>query len=157
MEMFAGIGLIVATMMTSSWTAAHAADDPVLQSAKITFSLPDGDDKDHNTRVDVFVTTKVNGQWEAVIASLERFGDQQVWEDDGNHSYPYDLGVSAGIKKSAVMNGGVKTQINWHPVGRDRAFFTYTLVLLFSDGSKLQQSSPSLIEMSENIRTYTNP
>ena len=61
-------------------TAGH--DDPVLQSAKITFSLPRGDDKDDNTAIDVVVSTRVDGQWEEVIASLEDFANQEVWEDD---------------------------------------------------------------------------
>lgn len=135
----------------------YADDDPLLQSAKITFSLPDGDDKDDNTTVDVIVSTRVNGQWEATVATLRGFGNQTVWEDDGGHSYPYDLGIAAGIKKSIVIGGGVKTRINWNPVGRDRGFFTYTLVLRFSDGSELTQSSPGVIEMSENLRSYSNP
>lgn len=135
---------------------ANSVDDPDLQSAKITFSLPEGDDKDDDTKVDVFVTTKVNGQWEASLASLQAFAGQDVWEDDGKHSYSYDLVVSSGIRKSIVVNGGVKAKINWHPHGDDRCYFDYRLVLTFSDGSTLEQTNPALVEMSENIRTYTN-
>jgi hypothetical protein len=146
-------GLIAITALTA--ITAFGDDDPVLRSAKITFSLPDGDDKDDNTAVDVFVTTKASSQFEATIASLQGFANQQVWEDDGNHSYPYDLNVASGIRKSMVLNGGVKTTINWHPVGRDRCYFNYTLVLTFNDDSVVRQSNPALIELSENIRTYT--
>jgi hypothetical protein len=135
---------------------AISGEEPTLQSAKITFSLPEGDDKDDNTKVTVTVTTKT-GQFDKRIAYLEGFGDQQVWEDDGNHSYPYDLKVASGITVNSVTNGGIKTRIDWKPVGRDRGFFNYRLVLRFSDGSELEQTNPSLIEMSENIRTYTNP
>jgi hypothetical protein len=135
---------------------ARAQDDPVLQSAKITFALPDGDDKDDNTAVDVTLTTRANGQWEITLASLRRFGLGTVWEDDGSHSYDYDLRVASGIRKSTVINGGVKTRIGWNPDGDDRAFFSYTVTLVFSDGSEMNQAGP-LIEMSEALRSHTNP
>jgi hypothetical protein len=151
-------GLLTTTaILGAASVVTRAQDDPMLQSAKITFSLPEGDDKDDNTAVDVFVSTRVNGQWEATIAGLQGLGQQTTWEDDGAHSYSYDLAVSSGMKKSVVIGGGVKTQINWNPTGRDRAFFTYTLVLRFADGSELKQNSPRVIEMSEQLRTFTNP
>jgi hypothetical protein len=139
------------------------ASEATLRSAKITFSLPDGDDKDDNTKVSVTVTTKAGPEFEMRIASLAGFGDQQVWEDDGNHSYSYDLKVGGGIKLSQVTAGGIKTKIEWAPVGNDRGFFNYRLVLRFDDDDpstdpiELEQTNPALIEMSEKIRTYTNP
>lgn len=141
----------------SAGGSTSPSSEPTLQNAKITFSLPEGDDKDDNTAVTVTVSSKINNQFDTVIARLEAFGQQQVWEDDGSHSYSYDLPVMPGIKRSDVTSGGIKTTIEWMPVGDDRCFFAYTMVLGFSDGSQIGQSSPQVIEMSENIRTYTNP
>ncbi len=62
-----------------------------------------------------------------------------------------------------MTKGGVKTKIDWKPVGNDRGFFNYRLVLRFDDSDpatdpvELEQTNPSLIEMSESIGTYTNP
>jgi hypothetical protein len=97
------------------------------------------------------------------IASLEGFGGQQTWEDDGAHSYSYNLNVAGGIKLSDVTGGGIKTKLNWNPTGNDRGYFNYRLVLTFDDDNPstapvdLEQTNPSLIEMSQGIREYTNP
>lgn len=142
---------------------AAAAEEPTLRTAKITFCLPKGDDKDDNTTVSVAVTTKVDNQWDQTIASLDAFGDQIVWEDDGKHCYPYDLKVVGGTNLGVVRAGGVRTKIDWMPTGRDRGFFNYKLVLTFDDSdtsthpTELQQTNPKLVEMSENIPSYTNP
>jgi hypothetical protein len=150
--------IVVIVIAITLFGRSHATDDqePTLQSAKIIFSIPEGDDKDDNTKVTITVSTKA-GQFDKRIAYLEDFGDQQVWEDDGNHSYPYDMSVAPGITMKSVTNGGIKTRIDWKPVGNDRGFFNYRLILRFSDGSELEQTNPSLIEMSEKLRTYTNP
>jgi hypothetical protein len=137
--------------------------EPTLRSAKITFSLPKGDDKDDNSKATVTVTSKVNNQFDQRIASLEDFGDQQTWEDDGSKSYPYDLNVVGGTKYSTVTGGGIKTKLEFKANGDDRVYFNYRLVLIFDDNDpstapvELEQTNPSLIEMSETKRTYTNP
>ncbi len=155
----------VNTLVTLVLTKNQGKVPPLqqLRSAKITFIIPEGDDKDDNTKVSMTVTTRVNNQFEQTLASLDNFGDQQVWEDDGNHSYSYDLNIAGGVTYEMVTAGGIKTKIEWKPVGNDRGFFHYRLVLRFDDGDpstapiELEQTSPVLIEMSEGIRIYTNP
>ena len=134
--------------------------EPTLKSGKITFIIPEGDDKDDDTKVSIFVNAKFNKKFNLKLASLEGFGDQQTWEDDGKHSYDYDLKVSA-IPISRVDD--ITMKMTWHPNGNDRCFFKYRLTLTFDDDDpktdplELTQDGEKTYEISEKIRELNLP
>jgi hypothetical protein len=131
--------------------------DQSLQSGRIVFSLPKGDDKDDDTIVDVFVTTKYDNQFDIQLASKVGFGNGQVWEDDGQHSYSYELDVAT--VDLTQIDPNVRTTIRIHPNGNDRVVFNYRLELVFDDGDP-QTAEVTLtqergtITLDENNTTY---
>lgn len=128
-----------------------------LRSAKIAFYLPQGDDKDTETNVSVYVSTKFNGQWDLLIAKKENFAGTDTWEDDGQHTYTYALDVTQ-VDLSQI-NSDVKTIISIAPNGNDTVKFDYTLTLVFDDGDpntaqiELTQKRTG-ITLSQDSRTY---
>ncbi|MCX6213817.1 hypothetical protein [Spirosoma sp.] len=106
--------------------------DQVLKSAKITFIMPEGDDKDDNTAVTVAVSTKFNNQFDLTLASKVNFANNDTWEDTGDKSYTYALDFSP-VSLSQISNE-VKTHIHISPNGNDTVKFGYLLSLIFDDG-----------------------
>jgi len=131
--------------------------DQTLKSAKITFSLPEGDDKDTNTAVSVIVSTKFNNQFDIKIASKIHFANNDTWEDTGDKSYTYSLDFSP-VSLSQISNE-VKTHIHIDPNGNDTVKFGYNLSLIFDDGNpdtalvELTQSRDN-ITLSQDSRDY---
>lgn len=133
--------------------------DQILQSASIAFYLPQGDDKDTDTKVSVTVSTKFNEQFDLQLASKFNFAGTDTWEDDGNHTYTYGLGVAS--VPLAKIDPNVKTVISIEPNGNDTVKFDYTLTLVFDDGDSstaqivLTQKRTG-ITLDQNNRTYSS-
>jgi hypothetical protein len=131
--------------------------DQTLRSARIAFYLPQGDDKDSDTKVSVYVMTKFNGQWDILLAKKEQFAGTDTWEDDGQHTYTYQLDATS-INLSQI-DSDVKTTITIQPNGNDTVKFEYTLTLVFDDGDpntdaiELAQKRTG-IELNQDNRTY---
>ena len=89
--------------------------DLILRSATIVFSLKQGDDKDTDTGVSVFISARYNNQFDLQIASRQHFANTDTWEDTGDKGYNYDLAVApVGLLQ---ITGDVKTRIVIWPVG----------------------------------------
>ena len=133
--------------------------EQTLRSAQIAFYLPQGDDKDTDTKVSVTVSTKFNNQFDLQLASKINFAGTDTWEDDGNHTYTYTLdAVSVALSQ---ISSDVKTTINIQPNGNDTVKFNYTLTLVFDDGNPdtaqiVLTQSRSDITLSQDNRTYTS-
>ena len=129
----------------------------ILRSGRISFYLPQGDDKDTDTKVSVYIMTKFNGQWDLLLAKKENFAGTDTWEDDGQHTYTYDLDITP-VDLSQI-NSDVKTTISIMPNGNDTVKFEYTLALVFDDGDpntaqiELSQKRTG-IELNQDNRTY---
>ncbi len=131
----------------------RSADDPTLDSAKITFSLPEGDDKDDDTQVSVWVSSRLSNGFNQTLASRERFASTSTWEDTGDKSYTYDLSVAGGVKRSQI-SGPVRVRIVIHPNGNDTVKFGYNLVLKFSDGQEVTKDASDIV-LSQDNREYS--
>jgi hypothetical protein len=131
--------------------------DQILKSARITFSIPQGDDKDTDTAVSVVVSSKFNNQFDFTIASKLHFANNDTWEDTGDKSYTYALDFSPVNLKQ--INSDIKTQIHIDPNGNDTVKFGYRLSLVFDDGDpqtaeiELTQSRND-ITLSQDSRDY---
>jgi len=154
------IAAITAGSLTLGQTHAKSkAGEPVLKQAKITFIMPEGDDKDTDTKVSVSVTTKFNNQFDLTLASRNDFAGNDTWEDTGGKEYSYDLNFS-GVKLSQI-NTDVKAIITINPVGNDTVKFGYRLILIFDDDDpstppvELKQERGD-ITLSQDNRTFTS-
>ncbi len=133
--------------------------DQTLRSAKIAFYLPQGDDKDTETKVSVYITSKFNGQWDILLAKKEIFAGTDTWEDDGQHTYTYSLDITS--VNLTQINPELKTTITIQPNGNDTVKFEYTLTLIFDDGDpntaqiELSQRRTG-IELNQDNRTYVS-
>lgn len=131
--------------------------EQTLRSARIAFYLPQGDDKDTDTKVSVYVMTKFNGQFDILLAKKEQFAGTDTWEDDGQHTYTYALDATS-VNLSQISSD-VKTIISIQPNGNDTVKFEYTLTLVFDDGDpntaaiELAQKRTG-IELNQDNRTY---
>lgn len=129
----------------------------VLKSGIIAFHLPPGDDKDINTKVSVYVIAKFNNQFDLLLAKKENFADTDIWEDDGQHTYTYQLDVTP--IDLAQIDQDVKTTIRIISNGNDTVKFDYTLTLVFDDGDpntaqiEVTQKRTD-IALSQDNRTY---
>lgn len=123
--------------------------EQILKSAKITFYLPQGDDKDDDTAVSVIVFSKFNNQFDITIASKLHFANNETWEDTGDKSYTYNLDFSP-ISLSQITNE-VRTHIHIDPNGNDTIKFGYRLSLIFDDGDP----NTAQIELSQNRDNIT--
>ena len=103
-----------------------------LRSGRISFYLPKGDDKDTDTKVSVYVTARFNNQFDLLLAKKEHFAGTDTWEDDGQHTYTYQLDVTP-IDLSQI-NADIKTTISIEPNSNDTIKFEYALSLNFDDG-----------------------
>jgi len=134
--------------------------EPVLKKAVITFIMPQGDDKDTDTKVTVSVTSKFNNQFDLTLASRNDFACNDTWEDPGGKEYTYELGAATGTKLSQI-SGDVKIRITINPVGNDTVKFNYRLTLVFDDGdpntppAELKQERDG-ITLSQDNRTFTS-
>jgi hypothetical protein len=129
-----------------------------LKSAKIAFYLPQGDDKDDDTKISVYITTKFNGQWDLQIAKKDDFAGNETWEDDGNHTYTYDLDIVA--VDLTQISSDVKTQIVIKPNGNDRLKCEYTLTLTFDSGDPAKpivlSQHKTDVDINQDNRTYNS-
>lgn len=133
--------------------------EQTLRSGTITFFLPEGDDKDTDTKASVFITSKFNNQFDLTLASKVDFAGIDTWEDTGDKSYTYQLDViPVGLSQ---ITSDVKTTITIAPVGNDTVIFGYRLSLIFDDGDP-NTAQITLTQVKDNItlsqdnRTYTS-
>lgn len=133
--------------------------DQILRSAKITFKLPKGDDKDTDTAVSVHVTTRFNRQFDIELASKSHFADTDTWEDTGNKEYTYSLDFTPF--KITQLDPNVRTKITLEPKGNDTVKFGYHLELIFDDDDastaemKIVQDKAD-ITLSQDNREYAS-
>lgn len=133
--------------------------DQTLRRATITFFLPEGDDKDTDTQVSVFVATKFNNQFDLTIAQKVAFAGTDTWEDTGDKSYSYALDP-VPVSLTQITND-IRTTISISPNGNDTVKFGYLLTLVFDDGDpntaqvELTQRRDG-IELSQDNRTFVS-
>jgi hypothetical protein len=130
-----------------------------LKKAVITFVIPEGDDKDTDTKVSVRVSAKFNNQFDLSLASLNDFAGDVTWEDPGGKEYAYELNVSS--VRFDQVSGDVKVRISINPVGSDTVKFGYRLVLTFDDDDP--KTDPTVltqersgITLSQNARDFSS-
>ena len=131
--------------------------EPTLRKGRISFFLPPGHDKAHDTKVTVNVGVKSDNQADLEIARKEGFAGTEGWKDDGQHTYTYELDVvSVGLTQ---IDGDVKTSIAIQPDKNHPVKFDYKLTLYFDDGDpdtaeiKLIQTRSGIL-LDENHRTF---
>lgn len=124
------------------------AAEPTLKSGRITFVMPEGDDKDRDTAVSVVITTKFNNLFDLTLASRFNFANNDPWEDTGGKEYAYDLTVAGGIKLSQINNVTIK--ITFNPVGNDAIIFGFRLELTFDDDDPNTGAVPLIIDRSDS-------
>lgn len=133
---------------------------PRLASASITFTIPEGDDKDTDTAVSVTVTAPFSGGWRLTLAHREGFANTDTWEDTGDKSYTYQLNTSAF--DITQLTGAIQTRIQIAPVGNDEVKFGYHVDLKFIDpadpnNSQLVTQAKDGITLNQDNRTYVSP
>jgi len=104
-------------------------DDSTLKRVTITF-YTHNDNKDHDTKLNVSVVTKVSVFLSKDLASGSNLGGDMEFVDPSTHSF--DLGLSAGAKTVTVKDLGLPVvNIDIQPHGHDRWIFDYTVTLDF--------------------------
>ena len=144
--------IFVGTALLSS-AALSAADDPKLTSARITFTVPKGDEKDAKEE-DTQVSVTVKNKSDQMLASKERLGGGDLWEDANEKGFSYDLTVPPGVTRSQVGDG-FALQIRFHPNGNDIIKFNYHLALRFEDGQELAKDGAGIV-LSQFKLLYNN-
>lgn len=124
------------------------ANEPTLKRGRITFVIPQGDDKDTNTAVSVSVTTKFGGLFELTLASRFNFASNDTWEDPGGREYPYNLNVAGGVRLSQI--NGVTIRIVINPVGNDTVIFGFRLELEFDDDDPNTAPVPLIVDRGDS-------
>ena len=133
--------------------ALNAADDSKLVSARITFSVPQGDEKDAKDEATA-VTVTVKSKADQTLATKERLGADDVWDDTNEKGFSYDLTVAPGATRSQIGDG-VAMQLRFHPNGNDIIKFNYHLVLKFEDGQELTKDGAGIV-LSQFKLLYNN-
>jgi hypothetical protein len=160
--MFISVMIVMAVSLfpIKSVRSMHTTAEPVLKKAVITFIMPEGDDKDTDTKVSVSVSSKFNNQFDLTLASRNDFAGTDTWEDPGGKEYTYELSAATGTKLSQI-SGDVKTRITINPNGNDTVKFNYRLILVFDDddpntpASELKQEREN-ITLSQDNRTFSS-
>lgn len=154
------LAVAISFLVFSEIPRVSAAGEPVLKKATITFIMPEGDDKDTDTKVSVSVSAKFNNQFDLTLASKNDFAGNDTWEDPGGKEYTYELNAATGTKLSQI-SGDVKTRITINPNGNDTVKFNYRLILVFDDddpntpATELKQERDG-ITLSQDNRTFTS-
>ncbi|KJE22895.1 hypothetical protein FF36_02874 [Frankia torreyi] len=132
----------------------------LLRRGSITFSLPEGDDKDTDTAVSVFIRAPYAAKFKITVARKQHFANTDTWEDTGDKSYTYQLDTTpVDIEK---LTGDIQTEIDIFPVGNDTVKFGYDLELVFIDTEDPENIVPlgqsyGGITLSQDRRQWLSP
>jgi hypothetical protein len=123
---------------------AQADENAVLTGVSVTFSMPKCDDRDHDTKIDMWIE-KNNGRF----ASAFNIAPNQHFDDPGSYG-PYPLSVEVPVTK-AYFRGSL-TKLSITPRGKDTWCTNIQIKGYFSDGQVLTSSSGAVIKVSEANR-----
>lgn len=117
-----------------------------MSKVSITFTTHN-DNKDHNTKLNVTISTKVNLFLSRDIASGNAVGGDMEFVDPSTHTFDLTLN-SSDIKVADLTAPFVSIDIQ--PKGHDRWIFDYVVKLTFSDGSTYSTKSQGVILDQDN-------
>ena len=144
MRKYSILFLTVLLGITSKVSAQN--NDAKLTKVTITF-VTHNDNKDHDTRLNVGIKSKVNLFLSKDIASGSNVGGDMEFVDPSTHSFDLTLNSST-IKVSDLTAPFISIDVQ--PNGHDRWIFDYTLKLTFSDGNSYSSKSQGVILDQDN-------
>ncbi len=109
------------------------SESSTLQTIGVTFILPKGDDRDHDT-----VTSIDIKQGAVLIAENLDIAPGQHFDDPGIYG-PFPIGVVTKVTKANYRNS--TTHMHIQPNGHDRWITDIHIAAKFDDGETLQSSS----------------
>lgn len=131
------------TSTTTPTPASNAITlgDPLLIAASVTFVMPDCDDKNHDTTVDVTIVK--DG---VLIAEGQNLADNQEFDDPGKYG-PFPLAIRQAVTKSAYQGSATKLRIA--PFKGDTWCTRIMVDAVFADNTRVQTSSCNELKVSE--------
>ena len=118
-----------------------ADDDASLTGLGVVFSMPKCDDRDHDTRIDMWI--EKNG---ARFASGFNIAPGQHFDDPGQYG-PFPFSIDAPVTKGYYR--GSLTKLTITPNGHDTWCTTVTITASFADGTVIQSTTGGAIKVSE--------
>ncbi|MBI2823959.1 MAG: hypothetical protein HYX69_04620 [Planctomycetia bacterium] len=123
-----------------------------LESVTVRFTLPDGDNKDDNTRLAIRIT-----KGDVAIAKNDNFADGDEFSDPGNYG-PYNLQVQTKVSKDVYR--GSTTTLTITPqggAGHDTIVMNTIVDARFSDGTVLTSESGTVRTVNAATTIFQNP
>lgn len=111
-----------------------AAEPGTLDRASVTFVMPDGDDRDHDTRTSI----QLKKQDGTAMAGDGDVAPGQHLKDPGTYG-PYNLPVQTPVPITVYKGGFCEFSIQ--PVGHDKWITNVVIVSHFSDGTMVHSES----------------
>jgi hypothetical protein len=125
------------------------ATAPTLASLEVTFDLPKGDNRDHDTRTNVEISRSGS-----LIARANDVAHDVEFKDPGAYG-PYRLNILVAARKDLFI--GSTTTVTVFPNGNDRWITKVRIDARFSDSSVLSCSSQVLIvDQNANVGQFSN-
>lgn len=121
-----------------------ADENAPLTGVGVTFSMPKCDDRDHDTRIDMWI--EKNG---TRFASAFNIAPGQHFDDPGQYG-PFPFTVDVPVAKAYYR--GSLTKLTISPNGHDTWCTTVTITASFADGTVLTSSTGGPIKVSEANR-----
>jgi hypothetical protein len=127
------------------------AIEAVLRSIQVFFVLPNGDDRDFDTAIEIQIT-----KGNLVLASHGNLAGGIKFADPGKYG-AYSLTVSStSVTKAVYKNSTVTMRIT--PNGNDRWITGLILEATFSDGQvHRSEFSPTVLDQDNRIASFQNP
>ena len=148
------------TRTTETWV--KATEDKInwtLQSAKITFTTPArGDNKDHDTAIDIDLTCHINERIKLQAASKGNFAGNTEFKNGSTHEFDLDIGAKITLDQLSKSKLAIKIT----PKGNDRWIFDYKVVLKFKGQGQeypvvLSQSGIILDHAFQRVINFNRP
>jgi hypothetical protein len=125
-------------------------DDPLLQSVRVSFILPPGDNRDVDTGVAVSIA-----KGSLVLAGEDNLAPGVAFADPGNYG-PFNLIVRQGITKSTYKDSTVTLTIS--PNGNDKWVTGLVIEATFSDNQVVKsQFVPTTVDQNNRTVSFQNP
>ncbi len=122
-----------------------------LNKSAVTFVLPQGDNKDFDTRVRIYVKKKDG----SIIAQNENVAPGQPFPDPGTYG-PYDLNIINANSTNVEFSDG-KSELQIQPVGNDRWITNVKISMGWSDGlTAACESGNIIVDQDVNTARWSN-
>ena len=130
-------------------SSARADENAKLQSVTVTFHTPGGDNKDHDTKVAVWVASG-----DTAIAKQENVAPDTEFKDPSDNG-PYDLPVQTAVAKSTYRASSTTMLIT--PNGHDTWITNVVIEAKFADGETLRSESGRVtVNQDHRSATFAN-